>query len=140
MPIFADLSAMQARFEERDLIELTDVAGADVIDAARIDQALAKADAIIKGYIAVRHADSASFAGHPLLSDAACDLAFADLWRTEQPDHVKTRRKEAIETLKAISAGTMKLDGGMETAAPRPGQIYTSGPERKLGRDNLGGY
>lgn len=140
MPLFADLAAMQARFEERELVQLTDVSQVGAIDAARIDQALAKADAIIKGYLAARHADAAGFAGHPLLSDAACDLAFADLWRSEQPEHVKQRRKEAIETLKAISGGTIKLDDGVEEAAPRPGQILTSGPDRTFSRDTLGGY
>ena len=140
MPLFATLAAMQARFEERDLVQLTDVAGAGVVDAARIDQALVKADAIITGYVAARHADAAGLAGNPMLADVACDLAFADLWRSEQPEHVKQRRKEAVETLKAISAGSIKLDGGTEEAAPRPGQILTSGPERRLSRDSLAGY
>ncbi len=140
MPLFADLAAMQARFEERDLVQLTDVSGVSAIDAARIDQALVKADAVITGYVAARHADAAGFAGNLLLSDIACDLAFADLWRTEQPEHVKQRRKEAVQQLKDIAAGAIKLDGGVEQAAPRPGQIYVSGPERQLGRDALVGF
>lgn len=139
-PLFANIAAMQARFEERDLVQLTDAAGAGSIDADRISRALVKADAIITGYVASRHADAASFAGHDLLADVACDIAFADLWRTEQPEHVKTRRKDAIDTLKDIAAGRIKLDGGQEEAAPRPGQIITSGPDRKFDRDSLAGF
>lgn len=140
MPLYADLAAMQARYEERDLVQLTDVANAGTVDEARIDQSLAKADALIKGYVASRHGDAAALAGHPLLSDIACDLAFADLWRSDPPEFVKLRRKEAVESLKAIAAGTIKLDNGVEEVAPRPGQILTSGPDRLFGRDNLGGY
>ena len=140
MPVFADLAAMRERFEERDLIQLTDEAGNNAIDAARIDRALAKADGLITGYVASRHNNVSALAGHVILADVACDLAFADLWRTEQPEHVKERRKAAIQTLKDIAAGTIKLDDGQETAPARPGQILTSGDQRHMGRSNLDGY
>lgn len=139
MPLFADLPAMQARFEEADLVQLTDEAGAGVIDATRIDRVLASADALITSYIAVRHRDTASFAGHPVLADVACDYAFSLLWKTDPPKWVEDRRKLALSTLDKISNGSVKLDSGEETAAARPGQILTSGPERKLG-GNLDGY
>lgn len=140
MPVFADLAAMQARFEERDLIQLTDAQGVGVIDAARIDQALLRADAEIVGYVARRHADAAAFAGHPKLSDIACDLAFVDLWRSDPPEWVKERRKAAFQQLRDISSGVFVLDNGQEEAAPRPGQILTSGADRLLGRDRLVGF
>lgn len=139
MPLFADLTAMQARFEEADLVQLTDEAGAGVIDAARIDSVLASADALITSYIAVRHRDTASFAGHKVLADVACDYAFSLLWKSDPPKWVEDRRKLALTTLDKISNGSVKLDQGEETAAARPGQILTSGPERKLG-GNLDGY
>ncbi len=140
MPLFASLAAMQERFEDRDLVQLTDEDGTGEIDAARIDRALEKADALIKSYLAARHMDVPALAGHPLLSDIACDIAFDDLWRTERPEHVEKRRKEAVQQLKDIAAGTMKLDDGEETAAPRPGQILTSGDDRRFGRSNLDSY
>lgn len=140
MPLYADLAAMQARFEERDLVQLTDVAGNGTIDEARVGQALAKADTLIRGYVASRYADAAALAGNPLLTEIACDLAFADLWRSEQPEIVKTRRKEAVQALNDIAGGKIKLDNGQDEAAPRPGQILTSGPERVFGRSTLSGY
>ncbi len=141
MPLFADLAAMQERFEAEDLLELTDQAQAGTIDAARIDKALDKADAIITGYVAARHADVPSLAGHPILTEVACDLAFADLWRSDQPEFVKTRRKEALAMLEGVAKGTIKLDEGTEVAKPRPdGSVMISGPVRRMGRDNLAGY
>lgn len=140
MPLFADLTAMQARFEEADLIQLTDEAGAGVIDVAKIDQKLASADALITSYIAVRHKDTASFAGHPVLTDVACDYAFSLLWKSDPPKWVEDRRKLALSTLDKISNGSVKLDQGVETAAARPDQIITSGPERRLGSDSLRGF
>lgn len=140
MPLFADLAAMQERFEERDLVQLTDEAGVGTIDAARVDRALSSADALITGYVAARHRDTASLAGHPILTDVACDYAFSLLWKSDTPEWVLTRRKLAIATLEKISAGSVKLDQGEELAAPRPGQILTSGPERRFDRDSLDGY
>lgn len=140
MPLFADLAAMQARFAELDLVELTDEAGTGAIDADRIDQVLTSADALITGYVANRHRDTASLAGHPILTDAACDYAFALLWKSDPPEWVAARRKGAVATLEAVAKGTIKLDAGQEEAAPRPGQILTSGPERRFTRDSLGGF
>jgi phage gp36-like protein len=128
---------MQARFEERDLVQLTDEAGTGNIDAARVDAALTRADAMITGYVARRHKDVALLAGNQLLQDIACDLAFHELWRSDRPDHVKDRHKDAMKRLADISAGTIVLDGGQEIAEPRPDAIFSSGQPNTFGRDSL---
>lgn len=52
MPIFATSADMQdGRFPTRDLIELTDDAGAGVIDIANLNRALVQADNEINGYL-----------------------------------------------------------------------------------------
>ncbi len=140
MPLFADLAAMQARFEERDLIQLSDDDNSGGIDAARIDQCLVGADNLIKGYIAARHKNVESFAGNQLLADIACDYAFSQLWRSDPPDWVVTRRKDALKQLSDIAAGKIKLDDGQETADPRPGAIHVTSDPQRFGRDNLKGY
>lgn len=140
MSTFATVADMQARFEERDLIQLTDTDGAGVIDAAKIEQQLGSADAMIIGYIAARYRDTASFAGHQVLRDVACDYAFSLLWRSDLPEWVAQRRSAAIGTLTAISKGTIKLDQGEEQAVARPDAIIVSGPERNFSRDRLAGY
>ena len=140
MPIFADLAAMQARFEARDLLELSDHENTGEIVAERIEDKLASADALIIGYVARRHRDTASLAGNAILRDIACDYAFYLLWRSDAPDWVIERKKSAIRQLEQIADGKLMLDQGEETAAPRPGQILTSTAEKQFGRDMLGGF
>ncbi|MEZ5709722.1 MAG: DUF1320 domain-containing protein [Blastomonas sp.] len=140
MPLFASLADMQARFEAADLVQLTDEDGLGVIDAARIERALGKADAIITGYVASRHADSGAMAGNNLLTEIACDLCWFELWRTDPPDLVKDKRKAAIAQLVDIAAGRIKLDSGQEEQDARPGQLHFGTSDRKLGRESLGGF
>ena len=140
MPLFADLAAMQARFEARDLLQLTDDDNSGSIDTARIDQELTTADALIKSYVAARHQDAEALAGNAVLTDIACDLAFSRLYRSNQPEWVKERHKAAIKSLQDISSGKIKLDGGTEEAPPRPGQIRVTSDTQRFGRDKLGSY
>ncbi len=140
MPLFADITAMQERFKERDLIQLTDDAGTGAIDEAAVERALGSADALIIGYIAARYQDTATFAGQAILTDVACDYAFSLLWQSDAPDWVLAKRKAAVATLKDIADGKIKLDSGTDTAAPRADQIITSGPERTFDRAGLKGY
>lgn len=140
MPIFADLAAMQARFEARDLLQLTDHENTGDIVAERIEDKLTSADALITGYVARRHRNTAQFAGNMILRDVACDYAFYLLWRSDPPEWVVERKKAALKQLEQIAAGTLMLDAGEETAAPRPGQILTSTADKQFGRDNLGGF
>lgn len=140
MPIFADLAAMQARFEARDLLQLTDHENTGDIVAERIEDKLTSADALITGYVARRHRNTAQFAGNTILRDVACDYAFYLLWRSDPPEWVVERKKHALKQLEQIAAGTLMLDAGEETAAPRPGQILTSTADKQFGRDNLGGF
>lgn len=140
MPVFADLAAMQARFEARDLLQLTDDENTGSIVTARIDAVLGSADALITGYVARRHRNTAQFAGNTILRDIACDYAFYLLWRADAPEWVMDRKKAAMKQLEQIAAGTLMLDQGEETAAPRPGQILTNTADKRFGRDNLGSF
>lgn len=140
MALFADLDAMKARFEEPDLVQLSDADATGAIDEAVIEAKLASADALITSYVAARHKDVASLAGSALLTDIACDYAFSLLWRSDPPEWVATRRKDALARLADISKGVIKLDGGTEEAAPRPGQIITSSDPQRFSRSKLEGF
>jgi phage gp36-like protein len=140
VPIFADLAAMQARFEARDLLELTDDENTGSIVPERIDAVLGSADALITGYVARRHNATSQFAGNAILRDIACDYAFYLLWRSDPPEWVVERKKHALKQLEQIAMGTLRLDQGEETVAPRPGQILTNTDPKRFGRDNLGGF
>lgn len=140
MPLFADLAAMRESFEEPDLIQLSDWDNTGSIDTTRIDAKLSSADALITSYIAARHRDTASLAGNPLLTSIACDYAFSLLYRSNLPEWVKERRDAALQQLRDIAKGTIKLDQGVEEAAPRPGQILISSDAQRFSRDKLSGY
>jgi len=137
VPIFASLDDMKARFSDADLVELTDEAGLDVIDEARVDGALDRADAIITGYVASRHKDVPSLAGNALLKDIAYDLAFHDLHRNDPPDRVADRKKDAEARLQRIARGEIKLDQGTEEQPARPDAILSGGSGRRFSRDLL---
>lgn len=140
MPVFANLAAMQARFETRDLLQLSDDDNTGAIVQARIDAAIDSADATILSHIAARHSNAAELAGNPVLTDIACDIAFFRLWRSNAPEWVETRWKAAMTALRDLRDGKTKLDGGSEDAPPRPGQILTSSAPQKFGRKNLEGF
>lgn len=140
MAVFADLASMLERFEELDLVQLTDRAGTGMVDEARIEGALVSADALIIAAVAARYEAAPSFAGHPLLRDIACDHAFSLLWKSDAPDWVKDRRKAAADTLAQIAKGVLKLDEGREEATARPDAILIEGPARRFTRDSLGSF
>lgn len=140
MPLFASLADMQATFEERDLIQMSDWDNTGSIDAARIETQLVKADALITSYVASRHRNVASLAGNPVLTAIACDYAFALLYRANLPEWIKERRDAAVKQLSDIAKGVIKLDQGEEVAAPRPGQILISSDAQRFSRDKLSGY
>lgn len=140
MPLFASLADMQAAFEERDLLELSDQDNTGQIDAARIEGLLVKSDTLIISYIAARYKDARAFAGDALLRDIACDYAFSLLWRSDLPEWVKDRRKAALAELSNIAKGVTKLDDGVEEAAARPGQILITSDAQRFSRNKLSGY
>lgn len=136
--IYATLADMQATFEERDLVQLSDWAGAGEIDGARIERALKKAGNKIDGYVAAKYGDRSGLPVPPLLTELACDIAFYELHRSTPPDGVKDKHKAAIDTLRDIQAGKVKLDEGDITAIPaRPGAIHFEGT-RRFSRSDLG--
>jgi phage gp36-like protein len=138
MPIvYASLADMQARHRPEDLLELSDWDGNDVMDAGRIERALADAGALIDGYVARRHGDRSGLPVPPLLVKVACDIAFHMLFRATPPEGVQKSYDAAIRTLRDIADGRVKLDEGNVDALPtRPGAIHMQGRKR-FTRDEL---
>lgn len=140
MPIYATFADMQARYEARDLLELTDPEGTGSPDQNKIETALARASALVEGYVASRYGNRSGMPTPPLLVDLTCTLAYHSLWHTGAPDYVTEARKEAIATLRDIAAGKIKLDEGEEVLPPRPDAIFSSTDQRHFSRDSMEGY
>ncbi|HEX7821047.1 MAG TPA: phage protein Gp36 family protein [Sphingobium sp.] len=141
MPIvYATFEDMRARFSDADLMQLADVAA--IGDAQTyVDQKIAKAGAIIDGYVSAFYGDRSELPVPALLTECACDLAYYALFRREPTDKARDDRTAAIATLRDIAKGTIKIDGGVIDAQPaRPGAVLVAGNERLFGRGSLDGF
>lgn len=140
MPIvYATLADMQARFRPEQLIQLSDWDGTGALDQARVEQAIATAGTIIDGYVSAKYGDRSALAVPPLLTKIACDIAFFELHRATPPESVEKKNKAAVDMLRDIAAGKVRIDEGDTTAIPaRPGAIHIAGRKR-FTRDQLDG-
>ncbi|KTE24458.1 MULTISPECIES: DUF1320 domain-containing protein [unclassified Sphingopyxis] len=137
--VYATLADMQATFEERDLVQLSDWAGAGEIDADRIERALKKAGNEIDGYVSAKYGDRSALPVPPLLTEIACDIAFYELHRSTPPEGVTKKRDNAVARLRDIASGKMKIDEGVIDAQPaRAGAIHFAGRKR-FSREELDG-
>lgn len=111
------------RYGSGRLQQLTDrdgTAGA-IVDAV-IDRAIADVGAVIDGYLAARYALPVATVP-PLLATLAGDLVLYRLYGETVPERVAADRKDALQTLRDISAGTVRLP----LAAPDTGEAPSSG-------------
>lgn len=140
MPIvYATLADMQARFRPEQLIQLSDWDGTGALDQARVEQAIATAGTIIDGYVSAKYGDRSALPVPPLLTKIACDIAFFELHRANPPESVEKKNKAAVDMLRDIAAGKVRIDEGDTTAIPaRPGAIHIAGRKR-FTRDQLDG-
>lgn len=122
------------RFGSEELIQLTDRANAGAIDTAVLNQAIADAGAEIDGYLAGRY--QLPLATAPSILALYCgDIARYRLYDDAARDEVRKRYDDAIEFLKLVAKGTVRL-GADEPAATGGAQMETGG--RVFGRDQGG--
>lgn len=137
---YATIGDMQLRFAAVELIQLTDDEGAGVIDAGRMDQALASASAMVEGYVAATYDLDPAAPVPILLVDTACDIARFKLFRQTASEDATTRYGQAIRTLEGIRKGTIKLDAGAEAIPAREGVILTQTGDRQMSRRQMRGW
>lgn len=138
--MYATLADMLARYDEADLVQLTDQAGSGTIDEARVATALQDATDEIDGYVAAKYRTGTPPVPARLVK-IACIIARHALFRDTAPDAVVKARDAAIAELRDIARGIIKLDDGSgEQLQTRPGAIVVDRRERIFGRDDMGGY
>lgn len=108
---------MIGRFGELEMIQLSDVEGAGVIDSDRIAEAIGDAGAIIDTRIGSRYALPLASVP-PVLTRIACDLARYYLYDDEVPEPVARRREDALAFLEAVAAGDLSL--GIDASGAQP--------------------
>lgn len=116
--MYATLDDMETRYSAAQLIQLTDDAGAGVINVAAVQAALDDAAVEINSYVAAVYALPLT-QPEPNLTRYACDVAFYFLHRDLAPEAVKDRYDAAIAWLKLLAQGKTRLtaNGGIEAPA-----------------------
>ena len=105
---YATLQDMIDRFGERELGQIAQGVALEVIDADRVERALADASAEIDGYVGTRY--PLPLAPVPaLLTRAACDVARYRLYDDAAPEEVRRRYEDVARLLRHIAEGTVSL-------------------------------
>lgn len=131
-------SDMQALFGDAELIQLTDRVGADVINDAVLDAAIAYAEDLIDAVIprAIRPDKT------KLVTNLAADIARWRLYDDVAPEHVQKRYDEAMRLLRDAAAGRASL-GVDETSGEEKtatGGVKSSTPGLVFNEDSWLGY
>lgn len=138
--MYANVQDLRDRFEEVELVQLTDTAMLGEIDSAKVAMALSDASSEIDGYLAKLYKLPINPLP-PVLRKLACDIARYRLYlnRADMPDMVSKAYQSAIDYLKQIAKGLIALDA--EGNAPsEQATILTDYPPRRTGRDKMWGY
>lgn len=106
---YATLQDLIDRFTEDELRQVADVDGSGDIGQAKVDLALADADAEIDAALVGRY--QLPLVTIPqLLTRIACDLARESLYSDQPTEVVTERAKAARRLLDGIAKGTMRLE------------------------------
>ena len=127
---------------EGNLIALTDDEGAGTVDADRVAEAIASADAEIDGYCAVRY--TVPFTTAPaLIKKCSVDIAVYNLYsRTMEtiPDTRAARYKDALRILERIADGIIELPPDTTAAGDTGGVSSITAGDRLFTRDTMKGF
>jgi phage gp36-like protein len=123
--MYCTIDDIKQQIPEEVIVQLTDDDNQGVIDEAKVNDAIANADALIDGYCSGRYV--VPFVVAPaIIKPLAMDLAIYNLYarRVEtMPDVRDKNRSNAIKLLADISKGAVKLG---EVAATTPVQPQQS--------------
>jgi phage gp36-like protein len=139
---YATQADLEARFGQRELIQLTDraIPPTGAVDGAVLNAALADADARIDAYLQGRY--TLPLADAPaILVQLASDIARYLLQDDRATDEVRRRYGDAIRYLEQVAAGKVSLSPapGGETAVSSDAPQYSSAP-RVFSAETLGDY
>ena len=138
--MYTTLAAILERIPAEAVIQLTDDAGAGVVDQGKVDKAIARAETEINTRCGARYRVPFDPAP-PAIAELAIDLAIYYLYgRTveEIPESRKDAHKNAIALLQLIAKGEVSLGIDPTPAATSAsGAAVVSGNSRQFSRDKL---
>jgi phage gp36-like protein len=133
------------QLDEAILIQLTDDEGTGSVNADRVAQAIADADAEIDGYLASRHQVPLDPVPENIRKYSV-DIAIYNLFSRRAdtlPDTRKERYQAAVRYLEKVAEGKWTLGAndpdGNPSSSDRP-QMSPENPERLFTRDTMKGF
>ena len=106
--MYATTEDLIDRYGEREIAQLTNVDGLDVIDVAAVERALDDANSEAHAYICARYPVPVQPAP-VLLVRIVCDIARYRLYDDSAPDEVRRRYDDAVRMLRGIAAGEVSI-------------------------------
>lgn len=141
---YSTLTDILKLIPEAVVIQLTDDEDTGSVVTARVDEAIAQADAEIDSYCGGRYA--VPFATVPdICRKISVDIAIYNLYSRKvetTPETRSERYKNAIRQLEGISRGTISIGEDPEPDAPTESSIKTSktSDDRIFNSDTLSGF
>ena len=126
------------RLEEQVLAQLTDDAAGVTVDDAKVDRAIADAQAEIDGYVGTRRPVPLSPAPD-IIRKVCVELAIYHLYsrRMGAPDEWRTRYEDDRRWLEQAAAGRVSLGGGDPQGAPSAAAPEAASQPRTFSRGLL---
>lgn len=139
--VYATKADMLKRYEERELIQLTDNIEpytGEIVDSI-LDNALTDACAMIDLFLGGRY-DLPLAETPPALVNMACTIAFHDLNRRSMTDEIRAAYDDVQKILDKISKGIIPLDAGGSEPKSAAAIAKVNAPDRTFNRDSLKGF
>jgi phage gp36-like protein len=137
---YATQAELETRFGTDELVQLTNRAGGNTIDAAVVASALVGASSEIDGYLARRYAVPVSPAP-VFLGEACLSIARYKLHGKSAGDAVRRDYDDAIRLLRDLADGRAEIAGAAPPASSSvAGQVRIDAPGRQLSRDQLADF
>lgn len=137
--MYATAEAMQRKFGERELIQLTDTEAPylDAINMDKLNAALEEANSEIDGYLSRFPLPLQIIP--PFLKNIACNMAryHACTGALTENDPIKIKYNSAVKTLKDIAAGHVGL-GNAPAGESKPVQTSSNNVMFAVGRRDFG--
>lgn len=136
--MYASILDMTSRFGEAELLLLTDLTGAGVVDDVAVTVALTDASSLIDGYLAGRYPLPLAHVPSALVP-ICCDIARHRLYGEQAPEQIGKRFEAAISFLKSVGKGELALGlaaDGEQLESQNLATLQSDG--RVFGRDKGG--
>jgi phage gp36-like protein len=137
---YATQQDMIDRFEQNEIIQLTDTTNSGVIDAAVLAKALSDADAQIDGYLVSRYTLPLATVPKSLVR-FACDITRYYLYDDAATDEVRRRFEDAVKFLNLVAQGKLSFGpDANQVPTLASGGPQATGDDRTFNKANLADY